>query len=104
MCVDAFAFSPAAGSTESTVPSASSDFTAWYSTLANSSASNRAAASSLVAPTTEGTVRATDTWMTTSVPASLREPADGSVSSTLPSTSSDFTCVHRTANPLRSSS
>ena len=42
--------------------------------------------------------------MTTSVPSSLREPAEGSVSSTLPSTSSDFTCVQRTVKPLRSSS
>ena len=77
MGVDAFTFSPTPGSTASTVPSASSDFTGRYSTFVHSSASNSAWASGCGLPTTSGTVRAADTWMTTSVPSSLREPAEG---------------------------
>ena len=93
-------FWPSAGSTESTVPSASSERWVVMVTLSSPSAASAASASARAMPVIAGTWRAVATWMTTSPPSCMRPPLPGSIRRTTPSVSSDLTWVARTAKPL----
>ncbi len=94
---------PTSGLTAMIVPAASLDFCSITSTFWNPSDCKRAKASSVPFPITSGMVRAQETSITTSLPASALTPAPGRDPSTIPSTSSDFTSTWDTAKPASSS-
>ncbi len=82
------------------MPSGSSERSSCTSTFSNPLSERAFNALSWLEPTTLGTVREVDTWMTTSAPSCWRAPAPGSMSRTRPSVESEGTVVERTVKPL----